>query len=31
MLIKKYSYVDISELTGKSVEEIKEIGNSIEE
>lgn len=31
MLIKKYSYVDISELTGKSVEEIKEIENSMEE
>ena len=31
MLIKKYAYKDISELTGKTIEKIKEIEKSIEE
>ena len=30
MLIKKYSYDDISEITGKTIDEIKEIEKSIE-
>ena len=31
MLIKKYTYKDISEITGKTIEEIKEIENSMDE
>ena len=29
MIIKKYSYDDISEITGKTIEEIKEIENNV--
>ena len=29
MLIKKYTYKDISEITGKTIEEIKEIENKV--